>query len=132
MTFLKVRASQHDHVALQQDESQTMNYRTIDPNFAVAGQIQPDQIDDLAAAGFKTIICARPDNEDPGQPSFRQISAKAEKLGLRTVHIPVSGGPSDSAVKTMKKTLRDMPKPMFGYCRSGGRAGSLYSAALEA
>ena len=57
-----------------------MNYRTIDPNFAVAGQIQPDQIGALAAAGFKSIVCARPDNEEPGQPSFRQISAEAEKL----------------------------------------------------
>ena len=75
-----------------------MNYRTIDPNFAVAGQIQPDQIEALAAAGFKTIVCARPDNEEPGQPSFRQIQAQADKLGIKAVHIPISGGVSDSSV----------------------------------
>ena len=108
-----------------------MNYRTIDPNFAVAGQIQPDQIEALAAAGFKTIVCARPDNEEPGQPSFRQIQAQADKLGIKAVHIPISGGISDNSVKAMKKALKDLPKPMYGYCRSGARAGSLYGAALR-
>jgi uncharacterized protein (TIGR01244 family) len=109
-----------------------MNYRSIDPNFAVAGQIRPDQLEALAAAGFKSIVCARPDNEEPGQPSFRQIAAEAEKFGIKSVHIPISSGISESAIKTMKKALKDLPKPMYGYCRSGARAGSLYGAALRA
>ena len=108
-----------------------MNYRSIDADFAVAGQVRPDQIEALAAAGFKTIVCARPDHEEPGQPSFRQIAAEAEKLGIKSVHIPISGGISDSAVKSMKKALAGLPKPMYGYCRSGARAGSLYGAALR-
>jgi len=108
-----------------------MNYRTIAPDFAVAGQIQPDQIEALAAAGFKSIVCARPDNEESGQPSFRQISAQAEKLGIKSVHIPISGGISDGSVKAMKQALKDLPKPVYGYCRSGARAGSLYGAALR-
>ena len=108
-----------------------MDYRTIDPNFAVAGQIQPDQIEALAAAGFKSIVCARPDNEEPGKPSFRQISAQAEKLGMKSVHIPILGGISDGSVKAMKAALQNLPKPMYGYCRSGARAGSLYGAALR-
>ena len=106
-----------------------LSYRSIDPDFAVAGQIQPDQIEALVAAGFKTIVCARPDNEEPGQPSFQLIAAGAEKLGIKSVHIPISGGISDNAVKTMKKALKDLPKPIYGYCRSGARAGSLYGAA---
>ena len=108
-----------------------MNYRSIDPNFAVAGQIRPDQLEALANAGFKTIVCARPDNEEPGQPSFRTIAAEAEKLGLKAVHIPISGGITDPALKSMKKALKDLPKPMYGYCRSGARAGSLYATALR-
>lgn len=108
-----------------------MNYRSIDPNFAVAGQIRPDQLEALANAGFKTIVCARPDNEEPGQPSFRTIAAEAEKAGLKAVHIPISGGITDNALNSMKKALKDLPKPMYGYCRSGARAGSLYGAALR-
>ena len=33
-----------------------MNYRSIDPNFAVAGQLLPAEMDQLAAAGFKSIV----------------------------------------------------------------------------
>jgi uncharacterized protein (TIGR01244 family) len=109
-----------------------MHYRNIDTNFAVAGQILPQQVQDVAAAGFKTIVCARPDNEEPGQPSFKSIAAEAEKLGLKAVHIPISGGISDPAIRSMKKTLKDLPSPMYGYCRSGARAGSLYATALRA
>ena len=32
----------------------------------------------------------------------------------------------------MEAALKDLPKPMFGYCRSGARAGSLYSSAKRA
>ncbi|GGF32008.1 aminotransferase class V [Youhaiella tibetensis] len=109
-----------------------MNYRTIDANFAVAGQVLPEQVRDVAAAGFKTIVCARPDNEEPGQPSFKMIEAEAEKLGLKAVYIPISGGISESAQSRMAQALKDLPKPMYGYCRSGARAGSLYNTALAA
>ena len=108
-----------------------MNYRSIDPNFAVAGQLQPNQIDSVAAAGFKTIVCARPDHEEPGQPTFAEVSKQAEQMGLKAVYIPISGGITDPALKSMKKALKDLPKPMYGYCRSGARAGSLYATALR-
>ncbi|MDR3474357.1 MAG: TIGR01244 family sulfur transferase [Devosia sp.] len=108
-----------------------MDYRKLDNSFAVAGQITAPEVVTLAEAGFKTILCARPDHEDPGQPSFAEISQRAEQLGLKAVHIPVSGGVSESAVTRMEKVLRDLPKPIFGYCRSGNRAGLLYSAATR-
>ena len=109
-----------------------MNYRSIDPNFAVAGQLQPDQLQAVAYAGFKTIVCARPDNEEPGQPSFATVAAAADKVGLKAVHIPIAGGITEGALIRMEQALGDLPKPMYGCCRSGARAGSLYSTALRA
>jgi len=103
-------------------------YRSIDADFAVSGQISPDDVEKLAAAGFKSILCARPDNEEPGQPAFASIAAAAERAGLFAVHIPVSGMVGDNQLIKMEKALKDMPKPMFGYCRSGARAGGLYGA----
>lgn len=50
---------------------------------------------------------------------------------MKSVHIPISGGISDGSVKAMKAALKNLPKPMYGYCRSGARAGSLYGAALR-
>ena len=105
-----------------------MIFRRIDDNFAVTGQITPEQIKDIAAAGFKSIVCARADMEEPGQPSFSLIAQAAEKAGLKVVHIPVSGQLSEGALIRMERALDDLPGPMLGYCRSGARAGSLYSA----
>ena len=109
-----------------------MQFRRIDENFAVTGQITPAQVEEVAAAGFKSILCARPDMEEPGQPSFSLIAQAAEKAGLKTVHIPISGQLSEGALIKMERALNDLPMPMLGYCRSGARAGSLYSALRSA
>lgn len=109
-----------------------MNYRSIDQNFAVAGQLQPSQMDELAAAGFKSIVCARPDHEDAGQPTFAEVAAAAKAKGVEAVHIPISSGITEGALIRMEQALNTLPKPIYGYCRSGGRAGSLYNAALRA
>jgi uncharacterized protein (TIGR01244 family) len=109
-----------------------MNYRKIDQNFAVSGQVLPQQLGDVAAAGFKTIVCARPDGEEPGQPGFAAIEQAARANGLQAIHIPVSGGINKDALDRMEEALKTMPGPMFGYCRSGGRAETLYVAARQA
>jgi uncharacterized protein (TIGR01244 family) len=114
------------------ESEKKMNYRKIDANFAVAGQLLPTQMDGVAAAGFKTIVCARPDNEEPGQPSFASVEKAAAAKGLKAVYIPISGGIGEGALIRMEHALKDLPKPMYGYCRSGARAGALYSAALRA
>jgi uncharacterized protein (TIGR01244 family) len=109
-----------------------LRFRIVDTDFAVAGQILPEEVQKVADAGFKTIVCARPDNEEPGQPSFAVIAAAARRAGLDAVHIPVSGGIGEGQLIRMEEALKTLPKPMFGYCRSGARAGSLFSAAKSA
>jgi protein tyrosine phosphatase (PTP) superfamily phosphohydrolase (DUF442 family) len=47
---------------------------------------------------------------------------------LFAVHVPVSGGLTEGALIRAEQAFRELPKPMLGYCRSGARAGSLYSA----
>ena len=56
----------------------------------------------------------------------------AAQQGLKAVHIPISGGIGEGALIRMEQVLAESPKPIFGYCRSGGRAGSLYGAARQA
>ena len=46
-----------------------MEYRQITDEYAVAGQIAPEDIAAIKAAGFRSIICNRPDDEQPGQPT---------------------------------------------------------------
>jgi uncharacterized protein (TIGR01244 family) len=110
----------------------SLSYREIDANFAIAGQILPADVKKVAEAGFKTIVCARPDGEEHGQPTFAAISAAAKDAGLEAVYIPVSGAIGEGQIIRIEDTEKRLPSPMFGYCRSGARAGSLFNAATSA
>jgi uncharacterized protein (TIGR01244 family) len=108
-----------------------MNIRPINEEYAVTAQIAVDEVDDVKDMGFKSIVCHRPDDEDPGQPDFAEIAARAAQLGLEVRHIPVSGQPTADAVRAMVDALDELPKPMLGYCRSGNRSTIIYQQTLH-
>jgi uncharacterized protein (TIGR01244 family) len=113
--------------ASSKPKAKTMNIRQIDKDFSVTGQITPEQVAAVSNAGFKAIVCARPDNEEGGQPSFDDVARAAEKLGLQIVHVPVSGPLGEGQIIRFQQAMEKMPRPVLGYCRSGARAGSLYA-----
>ena len=108
-----------------------MDIRPINDEYAVTAQIAAEDLDRIKEMGFKSIVCQRPDREDPGQPDFAEIAAKAAALGLEIRHIPVSGQPTTEAVHAMVDALDEMPKPMLGYCRSGNRSTIIYQQTLH-
>src|ERR1700759_4813060 len=73
-------------------EDHTMEYRQISDDYSVSGQIQPQDIAAVKEAGFKSVICNRPDDEQPGQPSAESVKAAAEAAGLTFRYIPVISG----------------------------------------
>lgn len=104
-----------------------MEYREISPDYAVSGQITPDEIAAIKAAGFKSVICNRPDNEQPGQPSADSVRAAAEAAGLAFRFIPViSGQITEANVEDQAGALAELEGPVFAYCRSGARCTNLY------
>jgi uncharacterized protein (TIGR01244 family) len=107
-----------------------MAIQKIDDQFAQSPQLQPDDVRLIAEAGYKGIVCARPDDEDPGQPSFADIAEVAARFGLKAFHIPVSGQLSEGQLIRFEQAKAEAGGPILGYCRSGGRAGSLYAATL--
>lgn len=107
-----------------------MDVRRLSPGFAVSGQIGPGDLPKIAAEGFRTVICVRPDGEDPGQPPAEEIRRAAEAAGLAFRHIPVvSGRMGEADVAAFSAALDAAPGPALAYCRSGGRAGELWSRA---
>ena len=58
-------------------------------SLSVAGQIQPEDVQALADSGYQVIICNRPDNEEPNQPSMDAIAAACELAGIQFVRYPV-------------------------------------------
>lgn len=105
-----------------------MTITKIDDRFAKSPQIQPHDLGRIAAAGYKGIVCARPDNEDPDQPAFASIAAAAAPLGLKAYHIPVSGPLTAEQLIRFEQAQSEIDGPILGYCRSGARASSLYAA----
>lgn len=107
-----------------------MEFRRIAEDYAVSPQIRPEDAEAVRQAGFRSVICHRPDNEDPGQPSVQAIRAAAEQAGLQFRHIPVSGGQfPPEAVNAMREALAELPGPVFAYCRSGARSTNIYALA---
>ena len=104
-----------------------MDIRQINDEYSVAGQITVEDLDQIKAMGFKSLVCNRPDEEEPGQPSYSQIAARAAELGLEIKHVPVGRmGVDADAVTGMVDALDELPRPMLGYCRSGARSTAIY------
>jgi sulfide:quinone oxidoreductase len=107
-----------------------MQIKKLTDGLSVSPQIVAADIANLAAAGFKTIICNRPDGEGADQPLFREIEEEAKRLGLATTYIPVTGGKvSDESAALFGQALATLPGPVLAYCRSGTRSTTLWSLA---
>ncbi len=103
-----------------------MDIRQINDDFAVTGQISADHVQAIADAGFKSLVCNRPDSEDGAVP-HDGIEAAAKSAGLEFRFIPVvSGAITEDDVREMGSALQTLPKPVLAYCRTGGRCTNLY------
>lgn len=106
------------------------DYRMIDDEVAVSGQITPEQVADIKAAGYKSIICNRPDGEDADQPDCELIKAAAVEAGLSFRFIPVDKmGMTQENVEDTRTALDDLERPIYAFCRSGARSTNLYGLA---
>ena len=109
-----------------------MTIRTLTPALRVSPQIDPADVAGLAASGFRSIVCNRPDGEEAGQPSAAAIAAAAEAHGLRFVHIPVvPGAIGEGDAAAMARALAELPAPVLAYCRSGARSEQLAAMAAS-
>lgn len=110
----------------------SFNPNKLSDQFSSAPQIEPSDIAQIAAQGYKTILNCRPDGEAADQPTSAQIRAAAEQHGLQYFHYPVAMGTSGAEhLAEASRTLSAAPTPMLGFCRSGMRATSLYQAAMS-
>jgi sulfide:quinone oxidoreductase len=107
-----------------------MEARKITDRLSVAAQITADDLPALAAQGYRSIICNRPDGEEPGQPTAAGIEAAARKLGLQFGNLPVTPGQIREAdARAFGQMVQELPGPVLAYCRSGARSGALWSMA---
>ncbi len=105
-----------------------MDLKKITEKTTVSAQIAPADLEAIKAAGIRAIICNRPDGEGADQPSFDEIAAAAEKVGIEARYVPVqSGMVRDEDVDAFAAALKDLPRPVLAYCRTGTRSATLWS-----
>ena len=105
-----------------------MELKKISPSLAVSEQVDPKDVAAIAAAGFRSIVCNRPDGEGADQPSFEEIERAATKAGIEARYIPVETGTvTDGDTHAFEQALRDLPGPTLAFCRSGTRSATLWA-----
>ena len=100
-------------------------------SFGTAPQIAPQDLAEIAAMGFKTVVNNRPDGEGGAeQPSNAEIEAAAKAAGLNYVYLPViSGQITEQQARDFAALLANSPGPLLAFCRSGARSQNLYQLA---
>ena len=98
---------------------------------SVMGQVLPEEIATLKAEGFTTVMCNRPDHEDPGQPTMDELAAACEEHGLRFVRYPLTmmNFPGDNVVGMAEEFEPENGK-VLAYCRTGTRSANLWILTL--
>jgi sulfide:quinone oxidoreductase len=105
-------------------------YRQIDSDYAVAGQLRPEDMKALADAGFRSVVNNRPDGEELSQPNHSVMEAAARAAGLQYAYIPVGAAfPVEAAAVQLRSALPQLATPILGYCRSGARSTTVYQLA---
>src|SRR5256714_4664591 len=93
------------------------------PGLSAAGKLDRADIEALAAAGVRTIINNRPDDEDPGQLPAAEARRLAEAHGIAYHHIPFTAATLTRAdVDAFAATWHSAPQPVVLHCRSGTRS----------
>lgn len=106
------------------------HFRRLSDSVIASPQISLDDVETAQEEGVTLIICNRPDDEDPGQPSSNSIRQAAAEKGIDYVWIPITDGQfSQAQVSQMADALSSAEGRVLAYCRSGTRSTLLWALA---
>lgn len=105
-----------------------MEIRKLSEQVSVTPQLAASDLAQVAAQGYRSIICNRPDGEGVDQPLYAEIAAAAQAQNLQTRYLPVvSGKVDDATAQRFGELLQELPAPVLAYCRSGMRSATLWA-----
>ena len=104
---------------------------TLDARVAVAGQLQPADMAEIAAAGYVAVVNNRPDGEAMfGQPRTADLRTAAEAAGLVFLDLPFAGPrATPDQVRAFADLLSSRPGKIVAFCKSGMRSALIWGAA---
>ncbi|GKY89062.1 TIGR01244 family sulfur transferase [Sinisalibacter aestuarii] len=105
------------------------DWKELDQQVTVSGQIRPEDVPHIAAAGYRVIVCNRPDGEEAGQPDWDEIATACRHNGVTPKYVPLADrSPTDYAVNSFGAVMRETEGKVFAYCRSGARCQAIWNA----
>lgn len=105
-----------------------MELKTLTPDLAVAAQVHAGDLAEIANAGFRTVLCNRPDGEGNDQPVFAELAAAARGLGIAMHYLPAeSGKVTDEQGREFGALMDASPKPVLAFCRTGMRSTTMWA-----
>lgn len=105
-----------------------MDIRQLTPAFAVTPQIDPNDVPEIVAAGFKAVICNRPDEEIPIEVRCDVLKIAVEAAGIVFIENPIiSGQMTLENVEAQAAAQAEVDGPVLAYCASGTRSSICWS-----
>lgn len=105
-----------------------MQLPALTPDISVSPQLAPTDMDAIRAAGFRSLICNRPDGEGNDQPLFSAMQQAGVAAGIEVAYLPVASGKvDDEQVQQFAALFARLPKPVLAYCRTGMRSTTLWA-----
>ncbi|GAC1411514.1 MAG: bifunctional protein tyrosine phosphatase family protein/NAD(P)/FAD-dependent oxidoreductase [Burkholderiaceae bacterium] len=105
-----------------------MKIHPLTSELSVSPQIMQADMAELHAAGFRSIVCNRPDGEGADQPGFQELAEEAARRGMAARYLPVeSGTVTDGEAEIFGRLMQELPKPVLAYCRTGTRSATLWA-----
>ncbi|QDI76094.1 MULTISPECIES: TIGR01244 family sulfur transferase [Leisingera] len=105
-----------------------MDARVITPRYSVSPQISAEDLPAIAAAGYKTVICNRPDEEVPPSHQADAIRDAAEAAGLRFEVLPLTHQTmTPENVALQRELYESSDGPVLAYCASGTRSSVVWA-----
>jgi uncharacterized protein (TIGR01244 family) len=99
------------------------DFKKINDDLSIAGQISAEELRKLAIEGFKSVLNLR----DPDENGFfHDEKQEAQIVGLEYANIPLnSQAPNQELTAEAIQSVENLPKPILIHCAGGARAGGI-------
>lgn len=104
-----------------------MDIRPIVDGYAVAPQIEPGDMPEIAASGYVCVICNRPDEENPPGRAMARMEEAARAAGMRFEALPVTHATLADRAGRQREIVESAAGPVLAYCASGTRSAILWA-----
>ncbi|MGB0798828.1 MAG: TIGR01244 family sulfur transferase, partial [Planktomarina sp.] len=105
-----------------------MKINIISPTYSVAPQIEATDMTAIAEAGYKSVICNRPDHENHPDAHMSVMAQSAADAGLTFAQHPFDSASFSSAViDQQRQLLSELPGPILAYCATGTRCSIVWA-----